>query len=538
MTARPDEIGRSTTGSFESPGTPEASPASAMLTYLRAIRTHLLLIVGIALTTVVAAAAWALQKQPAYEATAKILVSPLPADDPSYVGLPLVRAVGNDSARAVQTAGSLVRSPITSRRTARRLGLSIETVDREVEAIASEDTNIIDVIATSGDRDEAALLADTYADAALDGRRSILAPLVRVGTAQLRAELLSIQDPQSLSAETVRSRLAGLQTIENGKDPTLSLSRAAIVPQGAIGPAAKLVIAVAVLGGLLLGAVVAVLLELLAPRRIADENDLLETYPLPVFTRVPLVPIRRGADQALQIVRERFRTLRARLEVSRTALRDPAPPGLGCVVMITSASRGDGRSTTALNLARACAVAGRSTVIVDLDLARPAIGDFLGIDGRTGLGRLIAPEADPEAFEADPEAALELAVVDAPDVSGLEVVTAPLAIQPLAADALLELMPSLLAQLRLRADWVILDSPPLPAFPAGLSVIEAVDEVVVVARPGNTRHGDLAELRELVGQAKVPSGYVIIGGRAPGSYYGYTGRGSRTRTKPVLAPID
>ena len=55
------------------------------------------------------------------------------------------------------------------------------------------------------------------------------------------------------------------------------------------------------------------------------------------------------------------------------------------VILVTSPSSGEGKSTTVCNLALALAEAGTSVLIIDADLRRPSIARCLSIDGRIGL---------------------------------------------------------------------------------------------------------------------------------------------------------
>ena len=86
-------------------------PAAALASYLRGILRQRLLFVSIVLCSVLGSAAWLLHRSPQYEAKATILVTPIPAADPSLVGLSLVRSSDQEPDRAPQTAATLVESP-------------------------------------------------------------------------------------------------------------------------------------------------------------------------------------------------------------------------------------------------------------------------------------------------------------------------------------------------------------------------------------------------------------------------------------------
>jgi succinoglycan biosynthesis transport protein ExoP len=92
-------------------------------------------------------------------------------------------------------------------------------------------------------------------------------------------------------------------------------------------------------------------------------------------------------DQPLSGAAESVRQLRANLEF--TALADD-PRSL----VITSAVPGEGKSTTALNLAVSLAYAGSRVLLVDADLRRPSLAPSLGMDGRAGLSTVLIGKAE------------------------------------------------------------------------------------------------------------------------------------------------
>jgi tyrosine-protein kinase len=490
----------------------EERPASALVSYLRALRAHLGVVVAIAATTIAASLAWVLYQETSYEATAQILVSPLPAEDPSFVGLPLVRAVGRDSASAVQTASSLLSSRGAVRRTADELGISRATVTSMISVEPVADSNLIDVKAESGDPEFAATAANQYAESALAARRARLRPLVDQAIAGVRDQLAAVGDPASLAAEPLQAQLSTLEAIADGEDPTLSISRRAEAPDAPIGLPAWMVLGIAALAGVVLGIAVAVLMEMLAPRRIADEADLVDTYPLPILARVPPLAGRDQDEEGREDIRERFRAVRVQLELARPVLvgagggNGPRAGAMGTVVALTSASRGDGRTTAALNLARGFAATRQTAIVVDLDLGNPAIATRLGVAGTAELHERDRPDVD-----------LDRAIVEVPRTRGLSV----LAPRPEgeSLEAILHSMSLILDRLRMRADWIIIDTPPLPAAGALLPVVREADFQLVVARPAHTRHADLSELRDLMVRGDTtPFGYIMFGGRT-GSLY-------------------
>lgn len=157
---------------------------------------------------------------------------------------------------------------------------------------------------------------------------------------------------------------------------------------------------------------------------------------------------------------EQYRVLYHRL--ARMAARRPAR-----VVAVTSAGRGEGRTTTAANLALTAAGEGRSVLLVEADLRRPALAALLGLVPRAGLGELLEGTAEPGQ-----------AIVR---VGALSVLCAGKARDPSAALRSAR-APGVVDGWRAAYDHVYLDAPPALAFADGDRIVAEADLAVLVVR--------------------------------------------------------
>jgi succinoglycan biosynthesis transport protein ExoP len=496
--------GMSTNGRPDDPD--QIAAVAALTPYLTAIRSHWRMVVGVMLVAAVASFVWVRHAGTTYESTAAVLVAPVPPDDVALAGLPVLRAGGADTRRSVETAADLLETDDAARSAANRVGgIDQSGVESAVEVSANTDANLVEIKATSGSAEQAAAIANAYAKAALSQRAAELKPLIEQSAAATRAALAAVQDQQGTVADELRARLSALETLDG--DPSLSIAREAQVPSSPTGSPLWLVLAAALIGGLVLGSVTAVLSEVLAPRVLRHEEDLAGVFERPVLARMPEVPrsaLRTGRGRRrAAAAREAFRSLRGQLELraaDRSALGLELEEGSagGLAVLITSPSRGDGRSYTATGLARAFAAGGASVVLLDADLRRRSGGPDIRGSGLQAV-----------AEGGDLSAALQ-------PVTGIPaggVLTAPRGLSVAAAESLSAKLPSVIASCRSAVDWVVIDAPPMGAVSDAVSLSRAVDELVIVVRRNHTVLLQLSRLRELLKQAGVPAtGYLFIGG--------------------------
>jgi Mrp family chromosome partitioning ATPase/capsular polysaccharide biosynthesis protein len=475
------------------------------------VRHHPLLVGLVLVATLAVTVAWLQRRAPAFDATAQILVTPT-AGDAATAGLPIL-SDSVDPTRTLQTAATILDSPKAAVVAAGELG-SAWSVGRLLNAVnvsAQGDSNVVAVTATSDSERSAIEAANAYAPAALQVRSDSLRSQVDAQLAGLRARRDALGNTDPTASAALAASIAELTTIRDGRDPNFSLLQSAT---GAVetGASKKLVVVLGLIGGLVIGVGAALALEQL-DRRVRDEDGLVETYPLPVLTRVPVVR-RRGSETPPQ-VREAFRTLQVQLDAESEESR---------VVMLTSASVGDGKTTSAIELSTALVASGFRVVLLDLDLRKPDVGVRLGV--RSDVLAL---------FGSAPR--LTDALVDVPGYPELLVFSAQPSgdISPV-LEALSRRLPELLAQAREMADFVIVDTAPLGRVSDALRVAAVADDVLLVTRPGNTDRNDLLVARELLEHMGVtPTGMVVVGGSgsAYGGYYGYAADSPREGVAPL-----
>lgn len=182
---------------------------------------------------------------------------------------------------------------------------------------------------------------------------------------------------------------------------------------------------------------------------------------------------------------EALRALRAQLML-RWFDHDAARTALA----IVSASRGEGRSYIAANLAVVFSQLGERTLLVDADLRRPRQHELFGMENRVGLSALLSGRAGHEAMHRIP-GLLGLSVLPAG-------VLPPNPQELLARAAFAQLLEQLAGQF----DVVLLDSPPAGDTADAQTLAVRAGAALVVVRKNSSRTWRVRGISESVAQGK------------------------------------
>lgn len=199
----------------------------------------------------------------------------------------------------------------------------------------------------------------------------------------------------------------------------------------------------------------------------------------------------------------------------RTNLTFALPDEQKCrVVGITSAMRGEGKSTTSINLAYTIAETGKRVLLVEADMRRPNLARRLAIDPTPGLSNLLVGLCREEDVIQDVGLLENLKVITSGDV-------------PPNPSELLgsERMSTVVSALSQDFDFIIFDLPPVNAVSDGLVISKLIQGMIVVVRQDYSNRQDLtAALRQLEYLHIKVLGFVMIHGSVSGGRYGRYGR--------------
>jgi capsular exopolysaccharide synthesis family protein len=494
---------------------------SALRRYVETLRERALLIVAVVLLTTAAAGVYVLTADRVFTAESDLLVTPVSGDDPTFAGLGVIRE-SNDPTRDVATAARFVTTAAVALRVREELGLRERPRDilERVTAEPLASSNVVTITAEGASASAARDLANAFAEGAVADRTGRFHAQLDQAIDRLRDNVGdSPQQATDSGPESLVGQLARLEVLRGGPDPTLRVAAPADLPEGPTSPRPRRSLAGGLLAGLILGVGGAFALQVLDPR-LRRETQLQELYRLPILARIPNVPrsARSGPvppERLRPSSLEAYRTLRATLVAYRRGRAGPRS------ILVTSSSPGEGKTTTAINLASSLALAGNRVVLVEADLRRPAVGATLGVSAPRGTGSVLVERVPLEdALVTTKSYGGYLRLLLAGDDVG--------AVSGWMADRLfLPTSRDLIEQAKQIADYVIVDSPPLTAVIDALPLAQRVDDVLIVVRLGKTHLTRLRQLGELLARHNVtPTGFAVAGAKEPsgGGYYVYGGR--------------
>ena len=468
------------------------SPIDVGRRYLGAVRAQWRFAALFVVFVLVGSSAALAERSPAYEATAELLVAPVEPADASFTGLSVVKELG-DPTRTIQTAAALVEDRAIAEEAAERLGepWTADDVQGAIAVSPQGQTNVLEVLATTGDREAAAELANAYGLAVVDVRDRTLRAEVDAAIARMRAELGVVAADATLTREGLQRRVSELQRLRVNGDPTVSFAEPPGEPSGSASLPPWVVLAVALVAALLVAPGVALLAELLGPRRVRGDGDLVDALDAPVVARIPRERPVRAPWRRLRRRRRRSRRAPADVRAGTGGGGDDDGAGAGTEPGDPAAAapgRADVRHDEVWAAYRRLAVL--------VEFAEPPRRSFM----------VVASSNDDGATTVVDHLARELATPDNP-VTVVDLVDLVGLVDGAEAADVVRERPA-------GGGYLLVDSPPLLECPEALRLAADVDAVLVVARQGRTTRAELTRTRELLDTAGVPSaGSVLLDAR-------------------------
>ena len=415
--------------------------------FLDVLRSRWKLVAACTLLGLIAAGAASLLTTPQYTSTTKVFVSA--ADSSSTVG-----TAYTGSLYTQQIVKSLV-DVVTSERVTKgvvdqlQLDKTPGEVASQISATNPLDTVIVQISATDPTAEQAQQIAQATADQFSQAAQEYTQP----GASGPSLVTVSVVEP------------ANLPTTPSSPRTTLNLLLGALI-------------------GLVVGVGAAVLLETL-DTRIKSVDGLQKHFDAPILAAIASDPEAAKKPLVTQIPpqskrTEAFRQLRTNLQFVDVDNRPRS-------IVVASSIPKEGKSTTAINLAITVAQSGQPVILVEGDLRRPRMAEYLGMEGAAGLTDVLIGRA-----------ALEDVLQPWGPTGTLWVLpSGPLPPNP-AELVGSQAMADLIGDLEKRA-FVIIDVPPLLPVTDGAVLARLSGGALLVAAAGKVRREQLRAAEESIG---------------------------------------
>jgi len=351
--------------------------------------------------------------------------------------------------------------------------------------------------------------------------------------ANLRAKL----ERQRALFSTVVDQLKQAQFVSDYSSITAHVIEPAQTPLRPVWPRVSLTLALALVVGCAVGMGVVVVSDRL-DQRVRSLDELRQLTDLVVLGQVALLPEDQSAAMGpvglisyakpRSYWAEAYRAIRTNIDFLRRNQRLQ-------VLQVTSFHAGDGKTTSASNLAISFALAGRRVLMIDTDLRRPSLHKVHGLPCERGLSQLLKDLLPlHQGVQRSKIENLEV-ITTGPEVSNpAELLSGPR-------------LAELLDEARQAYDVIVIDSPPLLAVADPAIVGAVVDGVILVAQPKTLQRRDVEHALELLRSLGTSLLGMLINrvGREDRGYgygygqYGYSGYGrpSERRSGDATSPI-
>ncbi|RBP99697.1 polysaccharide biosynthesis tyrosine autokinase [Bifidobacterium xylocopae] len=429
----------------------------AIADLLRILRKHLTTAFITFAVVIAAVATVAFMMPPKYTATAELLATYTGQANTEQNTAEMSSGTSYLSTQ-IQTYPQLVKTESVLKPVIDDLGLtmSVKQLADLVSATNPADTFMVDITVVGPNRQESAVIANSV------------------------AESLSRQISSALYAGKGEKSSVRLSLVQRAQEPSSQSS-----------PKVRLYLTAGAILGLVLAIVAAVLKEMLNTKvdSAEDVHEIIGGSPLGEIPQSEALKEHNLAviSEPNGFNAEAFRRIRTNLSFLATEDADQ-----GRLLVISSVSPGEGKTTVSTNIAAALAEDEKSVLLIDADLRHPSVAHKLGIEGHVGLSHILSRQATP------------LDVVQKYWKTNFHIL--PAGKRPANASILLNsrIMTELVDQALTQYDYVIIDTAPLSVANDAIVFGRRAGGLSLVVGKTISEKKDLVETVEAMHVAKIP----------------------------------
>ncbi|WBS78349.1 polysaccharide biosynthesis tyrosine autokinase [Acinetobacter baumannii] len=308
-----------------------------------------------------------------------------------------------------------------------------------------------------------------------------------------------------------------LRIAKAGEIGNVRIVDTAVEPVEPIKPKKLLVLILSVFVGGFIGALIALLRNMLRTG-IKDSGQIENEMDLPVYATVPRSPIQESRIKILKkkksipilAVKNSDDIAIESLRSIRTAIHFALANAKNNIIMIAGPSPEVGKSFTSTNLATIFAQGNKRVLLIDADMRRGYMHKYFDVDVKPGLSELLSGQADLQK------------VLHKTQVANLDVITRGKS--PTNPSEILSSnqFKELLEQLQSQYDHIIIDTPPVLAVTDGIIISQYTGVNLIVARYAKSQMKELELTVNRFEQAGVKvNGFILNDIQRASAGYGY-----------------
>jgi capsular exopolysaccharide synthesis family protein len=241
--------------------------------------------------------------------------------------------------------------------------------------------------------------------------------------------------------------------------------------------------------------------------KLQSEDEAKMLSGLPILGVIPL----SKTDEKLVFEQNSQSVISEMIRLLRTNLQYVIPGKSKGAFLITSSTSGEGKTFVAINLALALASTKKRVLILDLDLRRPKLAEYLGCEtSLPGISNFLVGRKN-----------LEDVIYKHKENDFLSFIPAG-PVPPNPAELLLtEKVNEMITACKEQFDYILLDSPPLGLVADSFLLNKYVDGTLLIARQNHTQKGMLKYIRDNKAQNRLLNPHLIYNGAKKSDHYGY-----------------
>jgi len=310
-------------------------------------------------------------------------------------------------------------------------------------------------------------------------------------------ELADLTRTYEVNQKTYQFLLEKQAEMSINKASTVSSNRVldrAIVEKKPIKPNKGMVLGASAL----LGFIVAMLLALLRDfmdNKIKTRDDLAHITRIPFYGVIPHVK----SSEKMFILEDQQSVASEALRLIRTNLEFISTDKKGKVIVVSSTVPGEGKTTTATNLAGVFGMSDKKCIVISLDMRRPMLHRVFALTNKVGMSTVLSKNSE-----------LKDVIWEHKKIENLDIITSgPIPPNPS------ELMQSgklsdLIDELREAYDYIIIDAPPMGAITDAILLMKIADISLVVFRSEFSEKEFVKSLEDVVSSYKIDNVGLVL----------------------------